>query len=96
MIQTGLGQSEHTETRTAVRAAIQQCRQQLKGNEPQAGIVITSGNFDFELMLSEINSSFQGIDLIGCTTAGDFSSRFGFSDDSISLLAFYSENIQMG
>ncbi|MGD8991224.1 MAG: SpoIIE family protein phosphatase, partial [Desulfobacterales bacterium] len=32
--------------------------------------------------------------LIGCTTSGEFSSSYGFSDDSIALMVFYSDQIE--
>ena len=47
-------------------------------------------------MLDEILRQFPGIDLIGCTTAGEFSSSYGFSDDSISLMVFYSDDVEIG
>jgi PAS domain S-box-containing protein len=96
MIRVGLGQSEHFETRSAVDSAIAQCRQQLAGAQPQAGIVFAGVNFDHRLMLDEILNRFPGIDLIGCTTAGEFSSSYGFSDDSIILMVFYSDDVEMG
>ena len=96
MIKVGLGQSEHIDTRTAVENAVLQCRQMLAGCQPNAGIVFAGVNFDHRLMLDEILGQFPGMDLIGCTTAGDFSSGYGFSEDSVSLLAFYSDDIEIG
>jgi hypothetical protein len=37
-------------------------------------------------MLDKILDKFPGLDLIGCTTAGEFSSSYGFSEDSVSLM----------
>ena len=95
MIKTGLGQSENIDTSIAVENVISQCRQDLKGFVPQAGILFAGVNFDHRLMLDEILLQFPGIELIGCTTAGDFSSKFGFSDDSISLMVFYSDDVEI-
>jgi len=96
MIKVGLGQSENIDTRTAVESAILQCQQKLAGHQPHAGIVFAGVNFDHRLMLDEILEQFPEIDLIGCTTAGEFSSSYGFSDDSISLMIFYSDDIEIG
>lgn len=96
MIKVGLGQAEHIDTRTAVESVISQCRQKLSGDQPQAGVVFAGINFDHRLMLDEIQHNFPNIDLIGCTTAGEFSSSYGFSDDSISLMVFYSDEIEIG
>ena len=96
MIRTGVGQSENIDTRTAVESVIIQCQQKLAGHQPQAGIVFAGVNFDHRLMLDTILDKFPGLNLIGCTTAGEFSSSYGFSDDSISLIVFYSDDIEIG
>jgi len=88
MIRAGIGQSENIDTRTAVENVIMQCQQNLAGRQPQARIVFAGVNFDHRLMLDSILDKFPGLNLIGCTTAGDFSSSYGFSDDSISLIVF--------
>jgi PAS domain S-box-containing protein len=95
MIRVGLGQAEHIDTRTAVENAITQCRQYLGDSQPQAGIVFAGVNFDHRLMLDEIRNRFPGIDLIGCTTAGEFSSSYGFSDDSIILMVFDADDVEI-
>jgi len=96
MIRAEIGQSENIDTRTAVESVIMQCRHKLAGRQPQAGIVFAGVNFDHRLMLDGILAEFPGLNLIGCTTAGDFSSSYGFSDDSISLIVFYSDEIEIG
>jgi PAS domain S-box-containing protein len=94
MIIASLGQAEHIDTLRAVESAISQCQQQLNGHEPQAGIIFAGVNFDHRLMLDQINSKFKDLALIGCTTSGEFSSSYGFSDDSIALMVFYSDQIE--
>jgi len=96
MIKVGLGQSENFDTLAAIESVIDQCQKQMADLQPQAGIVFASVNFDHRLMLGRILEVFPGLDLIGCTTAGEFSSSFGFSDDSISLMVFYSDEVQIG
>ena len=84
MIKVGLGQSENIDTLTAVESVILQCQKNMAGHHPQAGIVFAAVNFDHRLMLDKIIDEFPGLNLIGCTTAGEFSSSYGFSDDSSS------------
>ncbi|MEJ2286016.1 MAG: FIST N-terminal domain-containing protein, partial [Desulfobacterales bacterium] len=96
MIKAILGQSENIDTQTAVESVITQCQQKLSGHQPQAGIVFAGVAFDHRLMLDKILDKFPGLDLIGCTTAGEFSSSYGCSDDSISLMVFYSDDIEIG
>ena len=95
MFIASLGQAEDIDTQQAVEAAVNQCRQHLNGHMPQAGIVFAGINFDHRLMLDHINSSFPDLALIGCTTSGEFSSSYGFSDDSIALMVFYSDQIEI-
>ncbi|MDX1708121.1 MAG: FIST N-terminal domain-containing protein, partial [Desulfobacterales bacterium] len=95
MFIASLGQAEDIDTQRAVEGTINQCRQQLNGRTPQAGIVFAGINFDHQLMLDMINSNFPDLALIGCTTSGEFSSSYGFSDDSIALMVFYSDEIEI-
>jgi hypothetical protein len=93
MITVGTGQAEGIETHSVVRTALVQCRRQLNGVRPQAGIVFAGGHFDHHLMLEAIRRQYPGIELVGCTTAGDFSTSFGFSDDAITLMLFASDDV---
>lgn len=86
MFRVGVGQAEDIHVLKATRAAIARSRIHLGGIQPQAGIVLCSSNFDHRQMLDTVLESLPGISLIGCTTAGDFSSSYGFSDDSITLI----------
>ena len=95
MLKVGLGQAEGIDTRRAVQSVIAQCKWQLQDDHPQAGIVFAGTNFDHREMLAEINRSFPQIELIGCTTAGELSSNYGFSDESIVLKVFYSNDIKI-
>jgi PAS domain S-box-containing protein len=95
MIEVALAQTEGIDTRKAVQSVISKCEKQLQGYHPQAGIVFAGTNFEHREMLDEINLNFPQIELIGCTTAGELSSNFGFSDESITLMLFYSNDIEI-
>jgi serine phosphatase RsbU (regulator of sigma subunit) len=95
MIKVGVGQGECIDTLNATRMAIARCKQQLGGLSPQAGIVFAGTDFNHQQMLEEIHRSFPNIELAGCTTSGEFSSDYGFSDDSVSLMVFYSDTIEI-
>jgi len=96
MIKAAIGQSENIDTLAAIETVIFQCQKQLANLQPQAGIVFVGVNFDHRLMLDKIHEKFPGLALIGCTSAGEFSSSYGFSDDSISLMVFYSDDVEIG
>jgi len=95
MFRVGVGQAEDIDILKATRAAIARSRIHLGGIQPQAGIILCSSNFDHRQMLDTVLESLPGISLIGCTTAGDFSSSYGFSDDSITLILFCSDTIEI-
>lgn len=94
MLRVGLGQAEGVETKATIERAIKDCNQQLKGRDPQAGIVFAGPHFDHGLMLKIINDTFPGIALVGCSTAGNFSSFHGVSDDAITLTLLASDTIE--
>ena len=96
MLQIGLGRAEGIDTKSIVERVISDCMAEIEGQTPQAGIVYAGAQFNYQLMLDMINDAFPGIELIGCTTAGDYSSDHGFSDDAITLILISSENIDIG
>ena len=96
MLQVGLGQAEGVDTRIIVERAIADCTRQLSGVHPQAGIVFAGPQIDHGLMLEIINDTFPGIALVGCSTAGNFSSFHGVSDDAVTLTLLASDIIEFG
>ncbi len=96
MIRVGLGQAEGIDARRMVERVIAACDAQMGGRDPRAGIVFAGSGFDHPYMLDRINDAFPGMELIGCTTAGEFSTAHGFSDDSITLVTIASDEIQFG
>jgi serine phosphatase RsbU (regulator of sigma subunit) len=95
MFRVAIGQAEDIDTRSAVERVVARCQFQLQGLSPQAGIVFCGIDFDHKLMLSDIRRRFSDMELVGCTTGGEFSSDYGFSDDSINLILFCSDAIEI-
>jgi len=58
--------------------------------------VFAGPHFDHSLMLERICDAFPGMVLVGCTTSGDYTSAYGFSDDSISLLVICTGELEVG
>ncbi|MFV0437905.1 MAG: SpoIIE family protein phosphatase [Desulfopila sp.] len=92
----GLGQAEGSETDLVTDAVIAVCRRQVGELRPQAGLVYASPLFDHALMLEKICDAFPGMLLVGCTSAGHYTSAYGFSDDSISLMVICDDEVQFG
>ncbi len=95
MLKVVVGHSEDPDTKIAVEEVLEQCRQDLKGILPQAGLLFAAIDFEHGVILQEINRVFPGIDLIGCTTDGEMSSVLGFQQDSLTLMLFSSDTIKI-
>lgn len=95
MLKVAVGHSEDVLAAEAVREVLSEIEQTLEGREPQAGILFCSLELDHRYILSEIRRVYPSIELIGCTTDGEMSSVCGFTEDSIVLMAFASDNIEI-
>jgi hypothetical protein len=62
---------------------------------PRAGIVFAGIEYEHRKILTEIRARYPGIELVGCTTAGEISSISGNSDDSIGLVLIYSDTLKV-
>lgn len=94
MLQTAVVHSVELDSQDAVEDALDQCREKLGDVKPQAGILFAGIYHDFQLILDKINNAYQGIEIIGCTTDGEMSSVYGFAEDSIVLMMFYSDELR--
>jgi len=95
MINIAVGHAEALDTVAATGSAVERCKRKLKGMNPQAGIVLAAAGLDHRLMLKEIRREFPGIDLVGGTTSGELSSDLGFNEDSVSMMVFDSDAIEI-
>jgi PAS domain S-box-containing protein len=95
MITVAIGQAEGIETRGIIQDVLAQCRAQIGNVMPHAGIVFAAVHLDHHLMLDSILQVFPDLELVGCTTAGDFSTRLGFCDDAITLMLFHSDVVEI-
>lgn len=95
MITSVIGVSDDIDVSEAVKNVVQQCKDQLKGKKPHVGVLFTSiMEADFTEMLTEINRSFPGVQLIGCTTDGEIVPQLGFVEDAVALLLLSSEEVK--
>ncbi len=93
MLTMAVGQSDDIDATTAVAAAIEQCRAQLNGQQPQAGVLfVAQDSFDPSLQ-AKVRRAFPGLDLIGTTSAAEMTSEFGYGEDSVVLALFASDEV---
>jgi hypothetical protein len=90
-----VGHSEELAAETAIEEILHQCRAGLDGAVPSAGLLFAAIDFDHQTLLCEITQAFPGLALIGCTTDGEISSELGFREDSVTLILFVSDTVDI-
>lgn len=95
MFKVAVGHSIDPDSQMAIEEAIIQCQQALSGDRPQAGILLSALDFDHALILRHIQTVFPNIALIGGTTVGEMSSVMAFQEDSLSLMLFASDEVDI-
>jgi hypothetical protein len=93
MLKVVVGHSNDPDSEAAIAEVLEQCWQDLEGEIPRAGLLLAAIDFDHALILEAIQERFPGIELIGCTTDGEVSSRLSFQEDSLVLTLFCSDTI---
>jgi hypothetical protein len=95
MLTMAVGHSDDVDAGDAIAIVIDQCRTQLGGLAPQAGYLIAAFNtFDMALVAA-VREAFPGVELMGATSSAEMSSTSGFLEDSISLVLFASDDIDV-
>lgn len=95
MFKVAVGHSNDPDSLEAVKDVIAQCQKTLDQDRPQAGLLFAALDFDHELILAELNQAFPGIELIGGTTDGEISSVLAFQQDSLTLMLFSSDSMEI-
>ncbi|WP_392531505.1 FIST signal transduction protein [Nostoc sp. C117] len=95
MFKAVVAHSNDPDSLSAVEEIIQQCLNSLAGDIPQAGIIFAAIDFEHSLILQKIHQAFEGIELIGGTTDGEISSVLEFQQDSIALMLFCSDEVEI-
>ena len=95
MLKVAVGHSNDPDSHSAIDEVLEQCIRSLAGVTPQAGILFAAIDFEHSLILKQINQAFPDIELIGGTTDGELSSVLEFQQDSLTLMVFSSEEIEI-
>jgi len=89
-----VGHSDDIDADGALAELIEQCTAELGDRTPRAGIMFAGHEMDHAVLLGGVCDAWPGIELIGCTTDGELSSRLGFRQDSVVLVLFGSDRIE--
>jgi hypothetical protein len=95
MFKVAVGHSNDPDSDCAIAEVLEQCRISLAGDIPAAGIMFAAIDFEHSLLLQEINRAFRGIELIGCTSDAEISSVLEFEQDSVTLMLFCSDEVEI-
>lgn len=96
MLKVCVGHSNDPDSTSAIAEILEQCQAELQGLRPQAGILISAVGFEYDFILAEIQTTFPGLSLIGTTTNGEISSVLAFQEDSLSLMLFAGDCLEIG
>jgi hypothetical protein len=95
MLKVAVGHSEQVDVEDILEEIFEQCEETLEGEAPQAGIVFAAVDLEYQEILSGIRNKWPDLQLVGCTTDGESSSRLGFVDDSVTLTLLCSDTIEI-
>lgn len=95
MFQVAVGHSNDPDSLEAIQEVIDQCQASLQGETPQAGLLFAAVDFDHQVVLDQIHQTFPGIQLIGGTTDGEVSSVLNFQQDSLTLILFCADQVDI-
>lgn len=89
----GVGQAEAVITRDAARHALDQAHNGLHGATPDAALVFAHVDADTASLLATLAEYYPGLPVVGCSTAGEYGSPAGFSEDSIVVILLQSDTV---
>jgi hypothetical protein len=95
MFSAAVGHSEDTEATAVANELVDRCIAQLGTVVPKAGLLFAAIDFDHQELLDQIDRRLPGLELIGCTTAGELSSEMGFREDSATLILLASDTVDL-
>lgn len=95
MFTVAIGHSIDPDAQEAVAEVLAQCQNSLSGQIPQAGILFAAIDFEHQIILDGILDCFPALELVGCTTDGELSSEMGFQQDSLTLMLFSSDEVEI-
>ncbi len=88
-----IGHSTDPWAEGAVQELVDQCEKQLEGQTPKAGVLFTCLEIEHNVLLAKLMDNWPDLELIGCTTDGELSSREAFQEDSSTLMLFASDTV---
>ena len=95
-MKVAIGHSDDVDSSDAIDDILTQCEASLGSSLPAAGLIYIAMEHEYQVILDRVMSRYPDLHLIGCSTDGELSSIHGFSEDSIVLILFQSEQVEFG
>ncbi len=95
MFRMTVGHSDDVDLGSALEAVFAQCDAGLAGAAPTAGLLIVAWGMDHQFAIDAVRARYPGIELAGSSSAGEMSSELGFREDSVALVLFASDSIDI-
>ncbi|HNY12593.1 MAG TPA: FIST N-terminal domain-containing protein [Candidatus Wallbacteria bacterium] len=95
MFKVAIGHSEQIDSADAAAEIFEQCDEKLGGEKPCAGVLFAAISHEHRLILDKILEKYPGIELIGCSSDGEMSTSGCFSEDSMILTLFVSDDVEI-
>jgi hypothetical protein len=87
--------STDIDSEDAATEIISGVQRDLGTSAPRAALLFAGIDHDFATVLRRINEAWPGIELIGCTTDGELSSKQGFAEDSLAMVVLTGEDFHV-
>jgi hypothetical protein len=94
-MRTVVSHSNDPHTPSAIEEIIEHARGQLAGERPKGGLMFTWIQADHAHIVERIQAEWPDLPLIGCTTDGELSSQLAFQEDSICLMLFVGNELEV-
>ncbi len=93
MLNVAIGHSADIDLDRAIDEVVAQARAELDGAAATCGLLFVANELDLARIVKRLRGAFRGVPIIGCTSAGEASSKLGFQDDSILLMLLASDDL---
>jgi hypothetical protein len=95
MFRMAVGHSDDVDLASALDAVFEQCDRGLGGAAVKAGLLLSAWEVDHRVAIDRVRARYPGIELAGSSSAGEMSSVLGFREDSVALVVFASDTIEV-
>ncbi len=94
-MRVAIGHSIDPKASAAVDEVVEMVQSRLDGALPKGGLLFACRDADHEQVLEAVTSAFPEMPHVGCTTDGELSSVLDFQEDSILLVVFAGDGIEV-